>query len=299
MDTFVLAQQFYDYSQYIKGYSPNTIKRYKYVIDLYVSITGDTQIGDATTQSIVNLLFHGRTKRNWSSNTALVFHKSLMVFFRWCVTQKHIEINPVIGIEKPKIEQKLPQKITKQKALYLLEIVANYPYEHQFLRYRNHALFATFIFAGLRKNELLNLKYIDVDIENMTLFIRQGKGSKDRIIPISCTLAHLLVAYITERKRHNKTCPEFFASLQQNKGFTDNGLKHLVDVIKQAAGFKFSPHKLRHTFATLMVEGGCDIYSLSKMMGHSDIKTTTIYLSASVEHLQSQISKHPMNSIII
>jgi site-specific recombinase XerD len=93
----------------------------------------------------------------------------------------------------------------------------------------------------------------------------------------------------------NKTNPEFFSSIRGNVGFTGNGLKKLVDKIRDSSKIFFTVHKLRHTFATLMLEGGCDIYSLSKMMGHSDIKTTTIYLSASVEHLRSQITKHPLN----
>lgn len=194
-------------------------------------------------------------------------------------------------------KKKLPPKLTKQTTLKLLEIVHNYPYEYKFLRYRNHAIFATFVFAGLRKQELLNLKFADVDIENLTIFIRQGKGGKDRIVPINFTLAEILRRYCDERKRLHKTNPEFFSSLRGNIGFTDNGLKKLVEQIRIASGIVFTVHKLRHTFATLMLEGGCDIYSLSKMMGHSDIKTTTIYLAASAEHLRAQMIKHPLLSI--
>lgn len=180
----------------------------------------------------------------------------------------------------------------------LLEIVYNYPYDYKYLRYRNHAIFATFIFAGLRKTELLNLKYADVDIANLTIFINQGKGAKDRIIPMSYTLAESLKRYLEERKRLSKTCDQFFASLNRNSGFTDIGLKRLVIKMRTASGLTFTIHKLRHTFATLMLEGGCDIYSLSRMMGHSDIKTTTIYLSASAEHLRSQVGKHPLNDLV-
>lgn len=80
-------------------------------------------------------------------------------------------------------------------------------------------------------------------------------------------------------------------------GFTEHGLKHLVEEVKKVSGINFSLHKLRHTFATLMLEGGCDIFSLSKMMGHTDITTTTIYLAASPEHLKSQMIKHPLNNM--
>ena len=70
-----------------------------------------------------------------------------------------------------------------------------------------------------------------------------------------------------------------------------------MEQIRKSSKIVFTIHKLRHTFATLMLEGGCDIYSLSRMMGHSDIKTTTIYLSASAEHLRGQMTKHPLNDL--
>jgi len=209
-----------------------------------------------------------------------------------------MEKNPVIEIEKPKMEKRLPPKLTKQDTLKLLEIVYNYPYESNYIRCRNHAIFSTFIFAGLRKQELLNLKFTDMDIDNLTIFVRQGKGNKDRMVPVSYTLAQALKKYLSERKKLNKTCPEFFASSRRNVGFTDAGLKRLTDKIRAVSSIKFTVHKLRHTFATLMLEGGCDIYSLSKMMGHSDIKTTTIYLYASAEHLRSQMIKHPLNDLV-
>ena len=132
----------------------------------------------------------------------------------------------------------------------------------------------------------------------MSIFIRQGKGSKDRVVPINYSLAEILIRYLEERKRLNKTCPEFFTSYTLNIGFTQSGLKRLLERIIKASGIKFNIHKLRHTFATLMLEGGCDIYSLAKMMGHSDIKTTTIYLAANIEHLREQVAKHPLIDIM-
>jgi site-specific recombinase XerD len=297
MDITILASKFYEYSTFIRGYSPETIKRYKNIIRYYCLFAHIETIEQVNEANVRALFYHGRTERNWQSYSFITYPRSLMVFFRWCKEQGYIVKNPVEDIEMPKLEKRLPKKLTKQEALKLIEVVYNYPYGYRYLRYRNHAIFATFIFAGLRKSELLRLRLTDVDIENQSIFVNQGKGSKDRVVPMSHTLAQSLKKYLDERKRLNKTCPQFFCALNRNMGFSDSAIRKLVDQMRKATGTKFTIHKLRHTFATLMLEGGCDIYSLSKMMGHSDIKTTTIYLSASAEHLRLQMTKHPMNDL--
>ncbi|MEO8666330.1 MAG: tyrosine-type recombinase/integrase [Ignavibacteria bacterium] len=291
----ILSQKFCDYSKYIKGLSPRTIKRYQQVINYYCNFTKITEIEEVTQENVRNLFYYGRTEQHWTPNTFICYHKSLIVFFRWCMKEGYINFNPTDDIEVPKLERKLPSKLTKQEAMRILEAVDNYPYDKSFLRFRNYAIFSTFIMAGIRKQELLNLKYTDVDVENLSIFIRQGKGSKDRVIPINYRLAEALQKYLEVRKKAYKTCPEFFTSYTYDMGFTESGIKRVVENIVKASGIYFTIHKLRHTFATLMLEGGCDIFSLSKMMGHSDIKTTTIYLAASVQHLREQILKHPLN----
>lgn len=294
MNIKILSQKFFDYSKYIKGFSVPTIKRYRQTIHYFIKFAGITEIEQVTKENARSLFYHGRTNQNWSTNTFICYHKSLAVFFRWCVKGGHMSENPMDAIETPKLEKRLPSKLTKQETMRILEIVDNYPYQNKFLRYRNYAIFATFIMAGLRKKELLSLKFTDIDIENLSIFIRQGKGSKDRVVPINYRLAEILGKYLEERKRLNRTCPEFFTSYTLNTGFTHSGLKRVLDKIIKVSGVKFTIHKLRHTFATLMLEGGCDIYSLAKMMGHSDIKTTTIYLAANIEHLREQMTKHPL-----
>ncbi len=292
-----LLDRFCDHASYMKGYSPRTIRRYRTNVDFFVRQTKIEEVEIVTGDLVRSFFYEGRTKRQWSPVTFITYLKSLKVFFRWCVKEGCLEKNPTDDIEKPKLEKKLPPKLTQQEALKILEVVYNYPYDYPYLRYRNHAIFAMFIFAGIRKQELLNLKYTDVDLENLSLFVRQGKGNKDRIIPICNKLAETLRRYLVERKRLNKTCPEFFASLNHNGGLTLDGFTHLMHLAIDASKIKFSAHKLRHTFATLMLEGGCDIFSLSKMMGHSDIKTTTIYLAASAEHLRGEMMKHPLNRL--
>jgi len=100
---------------------------------------------------------------------------------------------------------------------------------------------------------------------------------------------------VADRDRLERNSLYFFTSIHGDMQFTYSGLKNLVARLKGLSNIDFSCHRLRHTFATLMLEGGCDIYALSKMLGHNDIKTTTIYLSASVGYLQEQVMKHPLN----
>ena len=296
MDITILVQKFCDYSLYFKGYSPYTIKGYKDALRYYRQFADITNLDQVTKDNVRSMFYNGRLERKWSANTFIGFHKRLNVFFRWCQQNQYMDFNPMNDIEVPKLEKRIPPKLTKENSLKLLEVVFNYPYNFSYLRYRNHALFATILFAGLRKKEVKNLMLMDVDIEHLTIFIRQAKGAKDRIIPMSYTLAQSLSRYLKERKRLNKSCPNFFVSLNRNMGITDDCLRNLVRKMKDASNIQFSLHKLRHTFATLMLEGGCDIYSLSKMMGHSDIKTTTIYLHASAEHLRHEMQKHPLNN---
>lgn len=295
MEIQTLLEEFCEYSFAIRGHSKNTTHRYKCNMRSFCSFAGVTRLEQITPSVVRNFLYTGRTQRDWSVHTFLAYQTTLKVFFRWCRSLGYSKNDPAADIEKPKIPQTLPKGIAMRDAMRLLEIVYNYPYDYSFLRYRNHAIFSTFIFAGLRKSELLSLRLTDIDLENGTIFIRKGKGGKDRMVPICSALTQTLKRYLVERKRLNKTCPELFASLNKNSGYTDSGLKRLVVKMSSATGITFSLHGLRHTFATLMIEGGCDIYSLSKMMGHSDIKTTTIYLSASSEHLRTQITKHPLN----
>lgn len=297
MEIKLLLEDFCHYAKYIRNVSSQTQARYQQKIGFFIQSTQISKASDITENNVLQFFLHGRVERSWTTRTYLTYYMTLKVFFRWLVANGKMNQNYMDSIEKPKLEKLLPKKLNKQDALKLLEVAYHYPYTQRFLRYRNHAVYATFLFAGLRKSELLNLKLGDVDLENLTLFVHLGKGHKDRIIPISYTLAQSLSRYLEKRNQLNRTCIYFFLSSNRDHRFTENGLKLTNKQLIKASKIHFTTHHLRHTFATLMIEGGCDIFSLSKMMGHSDIKTTTIYLSATAEHLRSQVTKHPLNNL--
>lgn len=297
MNIELLLEDFCHYSKYIRGVSDNTVKRYHQNISNFATAAQISDISHVNEKNVLSFFLDGRVLKGWKTTTYRTYYMSLLVFFRWCVKHEYLEKNFVDGMELPKIPKSLPKRLTKQESSKLLEITYNYPYVQKYLRYRNHALFSMFLFTGLRKNELLKLKFTDVDIENQTIFVK-GKGEKQRYIPMTTKLIHSLVRYMKERKKQGKTCPEFFTSSNKDQGFTESGLKRTILLMRKVSKINFKTHELRHTFATLMLEGGCDIFSLSKMMGHSDIKTTTIYLSATAEHLRSQVTKHPLNTVV-
>lgn len=295
MDIRIAAASFCQESTFLLNYSIPTIRRYKHAIRSYTEFSNITQCSEISEENVRAYFLNGLVTRKWKASSFSCIRITLNVFCKWCIAKQYISFNPVDTIQRPKKEKSLPIRLTKQESLRLLDIINNYPYKYRFIRYRNHAMFSMFLFAGLRKSELLNLKLTDVDIENLTIFVRWGKGKKDRIIPMSHTLAQSLTEYLRERKEHRVVCSEFFATYRGKCKIDDRSLTLLVNELKKASKLQFSVHKLRHTFATLMIEGGCDIYSLSEMMGHTDISTTTIYLSVSAEHLRGQMVKHPLN----
>jgi len=140
----------------------------------------------------------------------------------------------------------------------------------------------------------MRLQYNDVDLESERLFVRQGKGHKDRVVPINPSLLPILARYLKERRAQRKTCPEFFTSLTRDAGLGIDGLRRTVESLERAGGIRFHLHMLRHTYATLMLEGGADLYALSRTLGHSNIATTTVYLHASSAHLRAHVAKHPL-----
>lgn len=292
-----LLEDFCLYAKHIKGLTDSTVKRYKENITNYQRTVQITDISQVNRHNVQTFFFEGRIHRQWKPATYRTYYMSLLVFFRWCKDNDHLQENYVKGLEMPKMERTIAKKLTKQEVYKLLEYVYNYPYIHSFLKYRNHAIFSMFIFTGLRKNELLKLPFANVDLENRSLFVR-GKGEKERIIPLNDTLVKSLKRYVKERRKLEKTCPEFFVSSNRNMGYTQSGLRRLVDLMKKATGIHFKIHELRHTFATLMLEGGCDIFTLATLMGHSDIKTTQRYLMATAEHTRMQITKHPLNDVL-
>jgi site-specific recombinase XerD len=293
-----LPQLFEKYLQYcivIRNYSPITIQGYKSTLNLFFHETQCLLPEQVTKNIVENWFFNGRLNRKWGAVTFSHYHKHLNKFFDWLLKQNIIAINPALQIEKPRLEQKLPRTVSKAQGQLILDTSYHMKYSYTFERYRNHAIIGLMLLAGLRKGEILKLRLQDVSIDTKTIFINQGKGHKDRMIPINLTLQRLLVEYLKDRTRLKRKSIFFFTTLQKDAPISNQCIKLLIHKLRKKTKIDFSSHTLRHGFARLMLEGGCDIYTLSKLMGHNKITTTTIYLSCSSQQMSKSIEMHALN----
>lgn len=283
----------------MKGQSRHTIAGYRDAIKSFVKFTGTTKLSEISIVTVEGWISRGTTERQWSPVTSRGRIRYMILFAKWLAARDLLPTNPLVGISLPRIPKKIPRHLDIEQAEHLLRSVRNHWYGSRFASARAHAVIATFIFAGVRKSELRNLEVVDVNLPKRLISIRGGKGSKDRIVTIPPQLAAVLAHYLRERSRMvakvGKVSPYLFLGKSGGR-LSDKTLRRMIRRSRDASGIYFAPHLLRHTYATLMLEGGCDLFSLSKLMGHSRLDTTAIYLSASVGLLQQQALRHPVRS---
>jgi len=290
-----VISEYLNYCQYIKGLTKDTLNNYSRLLRNFQQTMNIHTIESIDFSLLTDFVMKGRMDLGWKNSSTLTYIMTLSAFFAWCVKKRYMDFDYTQELDLPRPEKKVPRKLSKKETETILRASYEHSWSSHYHRLRNHAILATFLYTGLRRRELCNLCMEDVDLENLILYVRMGKGNKDRIIPINHALAGILNTYIKERANKQFTVPFFFISRNGKKlGF--NSLYSMRDDVVKASGTFFTIHMLRHTFATLMLEGGCDIFSLSKMMGHTDIRVTTQYLYATAEHLQGQLSKHPLNN---
>jgi site-specific recombinase XerD len=291
----VLLAQYVQYCAVIRNYAQTTLKGYRNNCGWFLRESGVVYPSDLSRHVFEEWFYKGRLERKWSSATFRHYHKYLNTFVKWLIKEGHLDLNPLVDIEKPRMEQRLPKTLTKDEAQKILDASYHVPYSYTFERYRNRALIGVMLFAGLRRGEALNLKLNDVSLIEHTLFINQGKGAKDRMVPVNGKLALILDEYLKDRRRLKKQCPYLFTAVQKDQKLEHRALVNLITRIKKSTKLKFSAHTLRHAFARLMLEGGCDIYTLSKLMGHTKITTTTIYLACSSQQMSKAVEMHMLN----
>ena len=216
-------------------------------------------------------------------------------WFRWLVRNNHILNNPASDLDLPRMEKRIPRTIFTAEEVERVMVV---PDIRTPVGLRDRALLETFYSTGVRRAELIRLKLYDVDRERNTLTIRQGKGKKDRMIPIGERALAWVEIYLHEARPQLAIEPDDAALFltQYGEPFHPDALSYLVrDYVAQAnLGKSGSCHTFRHTMATLMLEGGADIRYIQQMLGHAELSTTEIYTHVAIRKLQQiHAATHP------
>jgi integrase/recombinase XerD len=220
---------------------------------------------------------------------------AVRAFFKWLARQNHILYNPAAELVLPRLERRLPRHVLSAAEA---EAVLRQTDLGDPLGLRDRAILETLYSTGLRRRELCGLELYDLDAERGTVLVRQGKGRKDRMIPIGERALAWIDRYLVEVRPSLVVEPDAGTLFLTHDGepLTPDHLSDRVSRYIAAAdlGKQGACHLFRHTLATLMLEGGADIRYIQQMLGHASLETTQIYTQVSIRQLkQIHTATHP------
>ncbi len=258
----------------LRGFSPKTVKVYFQSVER-VSTFNNVQPEDLTHDQIRGYLHHCILVRKLSGSYVNTTYSAIKFFFVSTLKQNW----NMTDIPRVKKASKLPVALSGEQVKLLLDSVQNL---------KHKTMLATSYSAGLRVGELLDLKVSDIDSNSMRIRVRNGKGKKERYTILSKNTLHLLRAYY----RIYKPADYLFANPYSGERLCNRTIQQLFLDKKRALGFPKDAtlHSLRHSFATHLLLSGTDIVAIQKLMGHSNIRTTSIYLHLTAQDVMKVVS---------
>ena len=286
-----ILEKYLDYLKFQKNYSPNTIDSYKRDIDKFLIYMNEE---DYTLQSIDLTLIRnflaretiGRISKR--SNARRIV--ALRQFFDYLVKEKVVNNNPFNIVSTPKIDKKLPEVLFNEDLNKLLSLNAE---RKDFLMERDQAILELLFASGIRVSELTELTLQNINIKERTMRIF-GKGRKERIVPFSLSCQKSLQKYLDSTRKellnkNEKTINKPYVFLNgRGEKLTPRGVQYILNSIEKKTGLTMSlhPHKLRHSFATFLLEQGLDLRVIQELLGHSSLATTQVYTHVSKKKIQ-------------
>ncbi|MBP3841766.1 MAG: site-specific tyrosine recombinase XerD [Bacilli bacterium] len=279
-----------------KGLSKNTYESYKNDLNKYkeyCDTKGITSPKDIKPETIENYLAY--LYENDSDETSTVARKLTAIKnYHAFLEKEHItDKNVSLGIKRPKLKKQIVKTLSIEDVDKLLDITLKTPFD-----YRNKAMLELIYATGLRVSELVNLTLNNIDFTNCIIRI-VGKGNKERIIPLGEYSMYYLNMYMDVRNSllKKEVCDALFVNNHGKKITRQGFFKNLKAILKEKGlDEEVSPHTLRHSFATHLLNSGADLRSIQEMLGHSDISTTRIYTHVSDNKLNSDYKEyHPRN----
>lgn len=285
--------EYIDYLKIDKKYSLNTIMSYKNDLSKFVLFINDKDITCLNKKDVISFIENEKLN---DKSARTISHDLIVIknFYKYLLKEQIIKVDPTIDIELPKLKKSLPHTLSFDEIDKILDIELNDKYS-----YRNKAMLELMYSSGLRISELVNLKMQDIDLEDDIVRI-YGKGSKERIVPIGDYAIKYLKKYIYEYRSslmHNKVSDYIFLNSRGDRISRQAMFKLIKKIIRDKNIKKnVSPHTLRHSFASHMLENGADLRSIQELLGHSDISTTQIYTHISNKKIKENYEEsHPHN----
>ena len=271
-----------------KDYSLNTINAYKKDLSIFLKFSNNKINVDYNfLRTYLQFLYN----KKYSNKSISRNISSLKSFYKYLVKFDIIKDNPCLFINFPKTEKKLPNFINYND----LESLFKVPDKNDTLGLRNLLILELLYSCGMRVSELVNIKLSDIDFNNNRIYIL-GKGKKERYVLYGKVCSNILNDYlINSRPVLNKNSEYLLLNKFGNK-ITDRSIRMIIDDIvkKSCLKLNISPHTLRHTFATHLLNEGADLKIVQELLGHENISTTGIYTHVSNEHLRKvYLEAHP------
>jgi integrase/recombinase XerD len=290
-----LMDQYLNYLLIEKGLSANTLEAYSADLNQFADFLktcGIRSLCDADSAAVLRHLIRLRDSGMGPRSRArhLV---TLRGFFKFLVQEKILEKNPATRIDLPKSGLKLPDVLSVQE----IDLILNLPDTQKPAGIRNAAMIELMYAAGLRVSELVTIKLQDVNLDGCCVRVF-GKGAKERMVPFGQPARRKIDNYVTLARPlllRPHISPFLFVARAGNP-MTRQGFWKILKHYAQAAGIAkaITPHSLRHSFASHLLEGGADLRSVQIMLGHVDISTTQIYTHVARDHLKRMHEKyHP------
>lgn len=282
--------KFINYLKVEKNASGHTVVNYSADLGVFKDFLGDKGIETVDHLSLRRFLAELRTK-NYSKRTIARKLASLRSLFRFLFREGYIKKNPITAISTPKLDKKLPVFLNTAKIDKLLSA----PSDKDLSGLRDRALLETLYSSGLRVSELVGLDIDDVDFISGVIKVL-GKGSKERIVPIGEPALAAITKYMEKRGEEKvKDNKAVFLNTRETR-ITDRSVRRILDTHVKACSMaeKISPHSLRHSFATHLLDRGADLRSVQELLGHMNLSTTQIYTHVTMDRLKSVYDKaHP------
>lgn len=271
-----------------KDYSLNTINAYRKDLTIFLKFSNNKINVDYNfLRTYLQFLYN----KKYSNKSISRNISSLKSFYKYLVKFDIIKDNPCLFINFPKTEKKIPNFINYND----LEVLFKAPDKSDTLGLRNLLILELLYSCGMRVSELVNIKLSDIDFNNNRIYIL-GKGKKERYVLYGEVCSNILNDYlINSRPVLNKNSEYLLLNKFGNK-ITDRSIRMIIDDIvkKSCLKLNISPHTLRHTFATHLLNEGADLKIVQELLGHENISTTGIYTHVSNEHLRKvYLEAHP------